>query len=65
MIPERPDMPRTRTVTQSVPGHEVLLVFSGDTTAERFADWIGSEGWEQFARWHDEMEHGIEHYEGP
>lgn len=52
-------MPRTRTVTQSVPGHEVLLVFSGDDTAERFADWISSEGWELFTRWHDETEHDI------
>lgn len=52
-------MPRTRTVTQSVPDHEVLLVFNGDTTAERFADWIGAVGWEQFTRWLDEVERGI------
>ena len=60
-MPERPEMPRTRTVTQSVPDHEVLLVFSGDTTAERFADWLGSVGWEQFTRWHGEMEHDVDY----
>lgn len=46
-------MPRTRTITQSVPDHEVLLVFSGDADAERFADWIGSEGWDKFTRWYE------------
>lgn len=57
-------MPRTRTVTQSVPDHEVLLVFNGDGEAERFSDWLDTVGWEAFCRWHDEMEHDIEHHGG-
>lgn len=55
-----PDMPRTRTLTQAVPEHEVLLVFDDDTTAERFADWVSGPGWAAFGSWHDEMRHDID-----
>lgn len=51
-----PEMPRTRTVTQTVPDHEVLLVFSDDTTAERFSDWLDTLGWPAFTAWHAEMD---------
>lgn len=61
---QRPEVPRTRTITQTVPDHEVLLVFNDDTTAERFADWIDTSGWEAFTAWHAQMEHDIEHHEG-
>lgn len=54
--PQRPEMPRTRTVTESVPDHEVLLVFNGDTEAERFSDWLDAGGWEAYAAWYQEME---------
>jgi hypothetical protein len=60
MALSRPEAPRTRTVTQTVPGHEVLLVFDGDTTAERFSDWLDTLGWDAFAAWHREMEHEID-----
>ena len=56
----RPEMPRTRTVVQSVPDHEVLLVFSDDTTAERFSDWLDTLGWSAFEAWHRETEHDID-----
>ncbi|MCW2929997.1 MAG: hypothetical protein JWM19_959 [Actinomycetia bacterium] len=54
--PRRPEMPRTRTVTESVPDHEVLLVFGGDAEAERFSDWLDTAGWEAYAAFHQEME---------
>lgn len=46
----------------SILGHEVILEFASDTTAERFADWIRAAGWEAFAAWHAQMEHDIEHH---
>lgn len=57
-------MPRTRTVTQTVPDHEVLLVFNDDDIAEKFADWLDTAGWPSFTGWLAEMRHDIEHHEG-
>lgn len=54
--PSRPEQPRTRTVTQSVPDHEVLLVFNGDDEAVRFSDWLDEAGWPAFERWCAETE---------
>lgn len=53
-------MPRTRTVTQTVPDHELLLVFNDDTTAERFDDWLSTAGWAAFQAWLQEMKHEID-----
>ena len=60
MVLKRPDQPRTRTLVQSIPEHEVLLVFNDDTTAERFSDWLDTAGWEAFRAWYGEMEHDID-----
>ena len=56
----RPGTPRTRTIIQSVPDHEVHLVFNDDTTAERFSGWLDTLGWAAFEAWHREMEHEID-----
>lgn len=58
-----PQMPQTRQVTQSVPEHEILLVFGGDEEASRFGDWLESSGWAAFTAWHREMEHDIVRHE--
>lgn len=43
-----PDMPSTRQLTQTVPDHEVLLVFNGDDDAQKFRDWLQEPGWQAF-----------------
>ena len=60
----RPEQPRTRALTQTIPDHEILLVFQGDVVAERFSDWLDTLGWPAFAAWHEELRHDIEHHEG-
>jgi hypothetical protein len=48
-----PEMPRQRTLTETVPDHEVLLVFNGDSDAEQFRDWLQEDGWAAFGSWRD------------
>jgi hypothetical protein len=45
------EMPRTRTRTETVPAHEVLLVFNGDREALAFGEWLDDEGEEAFESW--------------
>jgi hypothetical protein len=59
-----PEMPRTRTVVQIVPEHEILLDFGDDEMAEKFSDWLSTSGWPAFTAWLAEMKHDIEHHEG-
>ncbi len=51
-----PEQPRTREFTQTIPDHELLLVFRDDVTAERFSDWLDTLGWPAFVAWHDEID---------
>jgi len=55
MEPEMPfpQMPQHRQLTQSVPDHEVLLVFTSDEDAARFRDWLQDSGWPSFGSWVD------------
>ena len=46
-----PDMPQHRQLTQSVPDHEVLLVFGSDDHAVKFRDWLQDGGWPAFLDW--------------
>lgn len=56
MVLPMPDMPRTRTLVQSVPEHELVLVFNSDEDAERFSDWLENLGWSAFSEWHEKTQ---------
>ena len=43
---------------QSVPDHEVLLVFNGDDDALQFHQWWESKGWRLFDAWLDRKNPG-------
>lgn len=53
-----PEIPRTRTVTESVPDHEVLLVFNGDEEAVQFEEWLTTAGWNAFLAWREKEAEG-------
>lgn len=45
----RPELPRIRQ--HSIPEHEVVLAFEGDSDAVLFSDWWQDHGFSLFAEW--------------
>ena len=57
-VTEFPEMPRQRTLVESVPDHEILFVFNGDEDADLFRLWLEDVGWELFQAYYNRCENG-------
>lgn len=51
-----PDMPTVRERIETVPDHEVLLVFDDDSDALLFRDWLHDAGWAHFSKYRSDVQ---------